>query len=470
MTTRQLRTALRTAQNHNLNPKSDLDAVRLLREKGIDPFERSGNLLLVQKGSDGKKPVAKINPIQLPQKVKSGGNLPATDVMEAEDPAIRRAREVQKIQEDIIRRRRRRLALLMVRLAFFVGLPTLICGYYFYNIATPMYSTKASFIIQKNEAGGSPSSGAAGLLGSTQLATVQDSSAVQQYLTSESAMLRLDEEIGFKEHFQSTQIDSLKRLPLDASNRQAYKRYKKQILVGYDPTEGIVNMEVVTASPAVSAAFAERLMEYAEEQVSNLTQRIREDQMAGARASYQEAENARKQALTELSRLQAELEVVDSATAVQSLQSQIQAYEKELSDYRLQLAEQLANRRPSQVRVDSLNRAIDLRQQLIAQLNSELTSTNSGELSATEKQARLRVAEADFATRDALLQSALEALEAARISADRQARYLAQAVAPVSSDEPTYPRKFENTLVSLLIFLGAYLMLSLTVSVLREQV
>ena len=54
--------------------------------------------------------------------------------------------------------------------------------------------------------------------------------------------------------------------------------------------------------------------------------------------------------------------------------------------------------------------------------------------------------------------------------ASRQVRYLTVAVRPVASEEPSYPRKFENTILAFLIFGGIYLMLSLTASILREQV
>jgi capsular polysaccharide transport system permease protein len=43
-------------------------------------------------------------------------------------------------------------------------------------------------------------------------------------------------------------------------------------------------------------------------------------------------------------------------------------------------------------------------------------------------------------------------------------------VEPVPSQEPSYPRSFENTLLAFLIFAGIYLMLSLTASILREQI
>ena len=63
--------------------------------------------------------------------------------------------------------------------------------------------------------------------------------------------------------------------------------------VAYDPTEGIVRMEVIAPDPATSQAFSEALIGYAEEQVDRLTRRLRDDQMAGARASYEDAEGRR---------------------------------------------------------------------------------------------------------------------------------------------------------------------------------
>ncbi len=47
LTGRQLRVARRLAQRHNLPATSDYDAVRLLRQAGIDPFQRSSMLELV---------------------------------------------------------------------------------------------------------------------------------------------------------------------------------------------------------------------------------------------------------------------------------------------------------------------------------------------------------------------------------------------------------------------------------------
>ncbi len=41
LTGRQLRMARRVAQKQGLSPTSDYDAVKMLRERGVDPFKRS---------------------------------------------------------------------------------------------------------------------------------------------------------------------------------------------------------------------------------------------------------------------------------------------------------------------------------------------------------------------------------------------------------------------------------------------
>jgi capsular polysaccharide transport system permease protein len=73
-------------------------------------------------------------------------------------------------------------------------------------------------------------------------------------------------------------------------------------------------------------------------------------------------------------------------------------------------------------------------------------------------------------TRQMLLAQALQSMETARIEANRQVRYLSLSVSPIPPDEPAFPRAFENTLVTLLIMLGIYLMVSMTAAILREQV
>lgn len=460
LTGRQLRMARRLAQRHGLAPTSDYDAVRLLRKRGIDPFDRSHMLELV-----GAEPPTESGPETLPATTPSGaGGLPSTDLA---DPDAE-AREIMRIQQELARRRRRRSLMLFARLLAFVFLPTFIAGFYYYRIATPMYATHSEFVIQQadNQAMGA----AAGLFSGTSLATSQDSIAVQGYLQSRDAMLRLDRDLGFKAHFSNPAIDPLQRLPAGASNEDAYKLYRRVVKVSYDPTEGVVKLEVIAADPETSVAFAKALISYAEEQVDSLTQRLREDQMRGARESFEDAERKMMAAQRRVVELQEQLGVVSADAEVSALMSQISAREVELQNEKLKLAQYLDNPRPNQTRVAVTQRNIERLERVIAELRAQLTQNDGKGGSLARISGELVTAQADLQTRQALMAQALQLLESARIEANRQVRYLSLGVQPVPPDEPSYPRAFENTVLAFLIFGGIYLMVSITASILREQV
>ncbi|KIC51229.1 capsule biosynthesis protein [Tateyamaria sp. ANG-S1] len=481
LTGRQLRMARRVAQKHGLAPTSDFDAVRLLRAKGIDPFQRANMLELVvpQAGAEqheGGAPDAFANlpattggagsgRAQLPQTVEvARQQLPSTEL----SPAERRSQEIQNIQRDITRRRQKKMGLLLVRLAFFVILPTFLAGYYFYQIATPMYATKSEFLIIQNE--GSGGAGPLGGLLPTQFATNADSIAVQGFLQSKDAMLRLDRDIGFKSHFTQDWIDPIQRLSDSPTNEEAYKTYKKNVKIGYDPTEGMIRMEVAAADPQMSAEFSNQLIDYAEQRVNNLSFQKRDDQMRDAREGFERAEEERRAAQENLVRLQIEGSTLDPEGVIASLRTQISTVETQIIEKEIELASLLNNTRPNQSRVDGARGTLDILKTQLASLNNKMTDVSQGANSLAELAARIQIAQADLASRDLMLQSALQQMEQARVEASRQVRYLTVAVEPIAPEEPTYPRAFENTILAFLVFAGIYLMISLTASILREQV
>ncbi len=466
LTGRQLRMARRIAQKHGLAVTSDYDAVHRLRERGIDPFDRAGVLELVISSARNESK-GSLLPQTVPHKSSPLGR---TDTQGALSTA-ERAREIMKIQKDIARRRRQKLVLLFMRLAVFVLLPTVLTGYYYYRIATPMYATKTEFVIQQaSSSGGSSGGGLGGLFQGTSMATQQDSITVQSYLASRSAMIRLDNDHGFKAHFSDPKIDPIQRLDVDATNEQAFKAYTKNVRVSYDPTEGIVRMEVIATDPMTSQTFSEALVGYAEEQVDQLTSRLRADQNSSAEQSYQDAEARREEALAELLRIQNELEVLNPQGEISAVMSQIGGLEASKQQKELELATLKSVAEPNQARVNGVEQDIARLESFILELRGQLTEKNNDGSTLAAKTTELRLAEENYQFQTVMVQQALTMRESARQEADKQVRYLSMGVEPVAPDEATYPRAFENTLVSLLIFAGIYLMISLTVSILREQV
>lgn len=463
LTGRQLRMARRVAQKHGLTVSSDFEAVLKLREAGIDPFQRNSVLELVTPG--GPKSADRI---QLPD--TTGDSASVLALVDKKQKVSSHVSEIRRIQREIAQRRRRKLALLFTRLSIFIFLPTFLMGWYFYTLATPMYATKSEIVIQQAQSQGAQAGGLSTLFQGTSMATQQDSIAVQSYLASREAMLRLDADHAFKAHFSAPNIDAVQRLPMDATNEEAFKVYTDHVRISYDPTEGIIRMEVIAVEPDKSHAFSEALIGYAEEQVDQLTSRLRTDQMQGALASYQDAEFRREEALATWLSIQEDLQQIDPVSETSAQMGRINTLQVDRDRLEGILRARLNAEVPSQVQVRSLRDQIANINVQIDQLRQEMIGNEDGQVSLAARNTELRMAEENYNFQTLMVQQALTQMETARIEANRQVRYLSQSVRPIAPDEATYPRAFENTLLSFLIFSGIYLMISLTASILREQV
>ena len=492
LTGRQLRMARRMAQKYGLPATSDFDAVRLLRGAGIDPFQK-GSMLDIIAAEDEEAEMAAMaqggpaagqqgqpmrgtamvpvpgDGVRLPQTIKPA-KMPAAPQVQAEQSHLA---ELSRIQQDLVRRRRRNGMLMVLRLIFFVALPTLLAGIYYYNIATPLYATKTEFVIQQADPASSSGGSSGGLFGGRGGAAgmMQDPIIVQSYLQSRDVMLRLDEAVNFRAMFSDPTIDPIQRLEANPSDEATYKAYLRNVRIAFDPTEGVVKMEVIAPSPEASVTMSKALIGYAEERVDQLTLRVREDQMKGARENYQDAEEGVKDAQRKVVELQRRYNVLSSEAEVDMVTSQIASLEAQLTKDRLGLAQMESNPNPNVARMEPLKRRIATMESQIAEMRTRLTKEDvNGNESLAEVQSEMLLAEADVKTRQEILSKALEAMESARIAANQQVRYLSVGVPPIPPDEPTYPRAFENTSVAFLIFAGIYLMISMTAAILREQI
>ncbi|MDD7969910.1 capsule biosynthesis protein [Roseinatronobacter alkalisoli] len=470
LTARQLRMAMRVAQKHGIRATSSYEAVLILRQRGIDPFARATMLELLE---DGVKP----SPSR--ELALRGETAPATvdDPLNAAQArmariAADRERDLAKVRRDIAKRRRKRMLLLGARLLAFVTLPTFIVTWYFYVLATPMYATESEFVIQQadSQSGMGALSGVLPSAAGMGMGGQNEATSVQSFLQSRGAMLRLDAEEGFKDHFRAPEIDLLRRLAEGATDEAAYKLYQRQVRIGYDPTEGVVRMEVIAASPEDSERFARALISYAEEHVDMMTQRLRDSQMREARASLEEAQIKLVEARQAAIELQEQSSIISGEVELSLLSQRIVALETELTQTRLSLQEMRSNARPSAARLQALERREEALRAEIEILRNSMTQGDSEGSSLARIQSGLIMAEAEVQTREMMRAQAMQQLESARMEVSRQVRYLALSVEPIAPDEATYPRKLENSIVAFLIFLGIYLLLSMTASVLREQV
>ncbi|MEM9210679.1 MAG: capsule biosynthesis protein [Pseudomonadota bacterium] len=447
---RQLRLARRLAQRQGIEARSDLDAVRLLRKAGIEPFSvpdpggseaPSGNVPM-QGGGGMSAPPARIDPEQ-------------------------RELSIRKIQQNLVRRRKRRIFASLAKIVIFVVLPTNIAGYYFSQMATPIFASHSKFVVQKG-AGAASAGGRAAAAGGA-FANVSESISVQNYIESRSVMLRLDDDYGFRELFQDPLVDPLQRLAPDASNEEAYKLYSKRVKLSYDPTEGVIGLEVSTPDPQASFEISNILRDYAEAHVRGMTARSKTDQISGAEQTLEDAEENLRSAQEAVLRLQSDLGVLNGETEISFLMNEIASLETQRLAIDLDLQELQSNPRPNAARVATMQGQIDRLDAQIAERRASLIAGGDDSASLARVQSELNSAQMELQLRQQIVASSVQNLEAARLAADQASIYLNRAVDPIISDQKSYPKVFENTLLSFLVFAGIYLLVTLTFSILREQ-
>jgi capsular polysaccharide transport system permease protein len=228
-------------------------------------------------------------------------------------------------------------------------------------------------------------------------------------------------------------------------------------------------MEVIAADPETSLQFNQRLIAYAEERVDELSRDKRNDAVKIAAESLENAKAERRAAQERLVALQ-EGTILDPEGEIAGIRSLINSVELQLQEKELALSIQMNNARPNNARVTALQSEITVLRAELERQKRRLTEASLGDSSLASKTAAIQMAQADLATADMVLQSALESMRMSETEANKQVRYLTVSARPILPEEASYPKVFENTVLAFLIFSGIYLLVSLTASILREQV
>ncbi|MEM7507550.1 MAG: hypothetical protein AAF415_12470 [Pseudomonadota bacterium] len=401
---------------------------------------------------------------------QKNGALPALRrEMQPDTPALR-AERVEAIRRDLVKRRRRKGTSMLMRLAICVLIPTVVVAWFLWNRASPLYESQSVIRVQSAETGAS--GGGGGLLsmfGGGGNGTVQDSVAVQKFLMSRDVLKRLDEDHGFISHFQDEDLDYFHRLPQDAFFEDAHAFYQKMVNVSFDPTEGVLEMSIKAATPEDAQRFGQAMIGYAEEMVDRLSDPIREAALADSQTSLKTAQDdlRRKQQiqaeLQEQSQIfSMEAELTKEMQIIGALETELEALAAKLTNLRKVTSEQ-------DPRVERLRSEVETKEAQIQARKDKVAGTLENQESLAEINTRLQSANFDVTVAMTILSETIAANKAAELEVSRQHRYVAMVDSPSLPDKSTYPKKVQTTALFFLIFLGGYILLSLTISLIREQ-
>lgn len=347
-------------------------------------------------------------------------------------------------------------------------LPTCVAIVYFGFVASAVYVSESRFVVR------SPQQQAASPLGlilkGAGFSRAQDDSyTIQDFMLSRDAMKALDDEQGIRAAFAAASVDWLSRFggaPWGDHFEALHLYYQKKVAVQLDTNSSIAVL--TTRAFAADAAFAmnRRLLELSEELVNKLNERGRQDMIRFAVAEVHEAQKKASATALALAGYRNRQGVIDPERQSAIPLQRIARLQDELVEVKTQVAllDKLAKDNPQLPVFRQRAQLLEL------EIRAETGRVaGAGNRSLADKAAEFQRLSLEKEFADKMLASAMSTLEQARSDAQRKQLYLERIVQPSRPDAAMEPRRIRNILVTLVVALIVWGILSLLAAGIREH-
>jgi capsular polysaccharide transport system permease protein len=372
-----------------------------------------------------------------------------------------------------LRRRRRIGRLLSLLLA--IALPTALMGTYLYRYADNQFISEFRFSVRRQAPlRVDPSAGTsmtAGLSPSLNLAMINDSEIVVQYLKSRQVIDDIAAAgIDLDRIYAQQDNDLLAHLSPNATAEERQRYWRRVVDPFFDLTNGIVSVQVRAFQPQDAQLVAAKVLQLAESLVNRMSSRAQADQLVYAQT---EADDSGLR----LRKVQADLAIFRNqhavlfpemqATVANSVEGKIEESLIEAKTaYRAQLAQGASPDARLMAMSQSRIEALEGEQQRV---HGALAQAGDDHVSLASVMSGYAVLQADEATAERIHERALVALQDARNEVAQQSIYLAAFVRPDLPQESEYPMRWRVLLETAAISFVAWCLLQLIYHGIRDH-
>ena len=363
-----------------------------------------------------------------------------------------------------------------IRMMFliFVAAPTVLTILYYGFVASDQYATYSSFAVR-----GATSSGSSvdvtsmfSMGGTSADIEVADSYILQEYIHSREMVEILIAEANFLEIYSRPSADPYYRLDPEIAIENLVSYWQMMCEVEFDTETGIINLIVRAFRPADAEQITRKVIEKSEALINLLSLRSREDSLKSARREVQLAEERFAEARKSVAawrgserEIDPEMVAAQQTTLVGTLEADLANLQSSLTALRSTMSDNSPRVVYVRNQIEALKRQIALERQSVA-----VAEEGQSQPVLTERLSRYEelLAEREFAQES--YSSSLAALEAARMEALKQQRYLAVFVTGMAPEEATYPEGIRWTLI---LFGGLFLgwgVVALIAAAVRDRV
>jgi len=357
-----------------------------------------------------------------------------------------------------------------------VVIPTVLAVIYYGLIASDRYISESRFVVRSNK-GQSTSSLLGGLLqgggssgGGFSLSGAQDESfTVHDYILSRDALAELDKTLQVRKAFGRLGGDFAAHFPglewWDDSFEALYRYYPRRVSVELDSTSSVSVLRVNAFTAEDAYRINDTLLKMSELLVNKLNERARKDTLGYALIEVREAEKRSKDAAITLAAYRNEKGVIDPERQSAIQLQQISKLYEELILGKIQLAQLIAYT-PNNPQIPQMRTRIDTLQK---EIDAETAKVAGGGGSLANKASAYERLALERTFADRQLAAAMAALETARNEARRQMLYLERVAQPNLPDVPIEPRRMRSIVVTFVLGMVAWGILSLLLASVREH-
>ncbi len=349
-----------------------------------------------------------------------------------------------------------------------VVVPGLLAAIYTLFIASPIYVSRAQFIVRAPTSMPQPNGLAAVLQGVGLSPAETDSFIVHDYAMSHDAIAALEAHHHLREYLGRPGSDFLSRFPRpfqSSSLETLAEEYPRFVTVDYNSSTGISTLQVKAFRAQDAQEIASALLEGGEVVVNTLNDRADQDAIAETHREITEAENdlARtEQNLTDFRNRERLIDPTRSSAVNLDLLGKMQG---EIATLRAERASVAASA-PESPQLPTLDSRIHAYEQQATDEQAKMAGETGSLAPMIGEYERLSL-ERDFAGKT--VAAAAEAAEAARLEARRKRLYLERISNPSLPDAPTEPRRLNNLLTVIVSLLLIYGMVALIIAGFREH-
>jgi capsular polysaccharide transport system permease protein len=356
-----------------------------------------------------------------------------------------------------------------------VVLPILIAAIYYSMIASNQYVAEFRFAVKDTSVmgGGAVGTSLMTLLGAGSGTSPLENYIVADYLTSRQAVEELQKRIDVRSLYARPEADWWARFDLSQPAEKFVAYWQKMVTSHYDVVTGIATAEIRAFTAKDALLIADTLVKLSEELVNGIANRANVDAVRFAEVEVERAQDRLKRVRGNMTDYRNKVGVIDPATGVvapnstvqQTLQTNLAALETQRTSL---LNRHLLSTSPA---IKTLDNQIKATKEQLSSIEATVAGgkdrVGGAALSSVVAEYEQLDLERQFA--QALVTSAMQALEQARAMATSQHIYITPYVRPSLPESPTYPHRIKSIVVIAFLAFGLWVIGLLTFRAILER-